>query len=411
MKRRSFLKTALAGAGLATTFGVPKLIQAQQPAEVPIALVIPLSGPTGSFGQNELRGWEIAVEEINQSGGIQSLGGAKLKAVVRDHQGQPRVGMAEVEKVASDKSIPLMVGCWSSAVTFPAAQIAEQYKLPMIIDIATQTDILRRGFKYVFRYLQPTDMKCDDMVRFSLEMGEKHNMMPKTAAVISRDDSYGKEAAEVFVASFEKRGIKVVEKVIYPSKVANLDVEVAKLKAAKPDLIYSVPFLADGVLLSKAMAAAKLDCMAYAALGGIGEPEFLNMVGPLAEGIFMQTNIDEDKMRPIDKALNEKMRAKYGVDNNQFAAALYGIVYLIKDVLERTGSVDREAVREAIATTNITSGNALAMPSDFIRFDERGENLGAMCILAQCFNKAWHTVWPFHMSKVHEGVWPMPKQW
>ncbi len=410
MKRRTFLKTALTGAGL-ITFGVPTLLQAQKQATVPIALVIPLSGPLGSFGQNELRGWEIAVEEINQSGGIKSLGGAKLEAVVRDHQGQPRVGMAEVEKVAGDKSIPLMVGCWSSAVTYPAAQVAEQYKLPMIIDIGSQTDILRRGFKYVFRYIQPTDKKCDDMVRFSVEMGEKHKLMPKSAAVISRDDSYGKEAADAFVKSFESRGIKVVEKIIYPSKVANLDVEVAKIKAAKPDLVYSVPFLADGVLLSKAMAAAKLDCMAYAALGGIGEPEFLNMVGPLAEGVFMQTNIDEDKIRPVDKALNEKMMAKYGVANNQFSAALYGIVYVIKDVLERTGSVDRDAVREAIAKTDITSGNALAMPSDFIRFDENGENTGAMCIVAQCHEKAWHTVWPFHMSKVRQGVWPMPKQW
>lgn len=411
MKRRDFLKSGLIAGAALSTFGVPLLARAtSKPATVPIALVIPLSGTLGSFGQNELRGWEIAVEEINANGGIQSLGGAKLEAVVRDHQGLPRIGMGEVEKVAADKRIPIMVGCWSSAVTFPAAQVAEQYKMPHIIDIGSQTDILRRGFKYVFRYIQSTDAKCADTVRFSVEMGKKHNLMPKTAAIIARDDSYGKEAAEAFASSFERHGIKIVEKIIYPSKVANLDVEAAKIKAAKPDLIYSVPFLADGVLLSKALAVAKVECMAYVALGGIGEPEFLNMVGPLAEGIFMQTNIDEDQSRDIDRRLNEKMMAKYGVHNNQFSAALYGIVYLIKDVLERAGTVGREAVREALAATNITSGNALAMPSKFIRFDENGENIGAMCLIAQCYQKKWHTVWPFELSKVRQGEWPMPKR-
>ena len=78
-------------------------------------------------------------------------------------------------------------------------------------------------------------------------------------------------------------------------------------------------------------------------------------------------------------------------------------------MLERAGTIDREKVREAIAKTNITSGRALTIPAKFIKFDEKGENLGLDIVMVQCFEGKYHTVWPSDFKGKYDPVWPMPK--
>jgi branched-chain amino acid transport system substrate-binding protein len=408
--RRTFIKGAGA-AGLAISgIGFPAVLQsAVKMSEVPIAAVEPMTGPTGSFGQNMMRGWNIAVDEINAEGGIKSFGGAKFKTELRDTQGNPRIGMAEVEKVAQDKRIPLMVGCWGSAVTYPATQVAEQYGLPHIVDIATQTDILRRGFKYVFRYAMDNERTCKNFVTFVEEIGKRSGQVAKRAALMSVDDNFGRDIAAGIKRGLEKTNQQVVEEIYHPLKTTNVDVEVAKLKASKPDVIYLTAFLNDVVLITKALYSQKVDTLGICTFGGTSQPEYLKMVGNLANYIYAQYKFDIDLNRPLEEDFEAKMMKLYDVHANPFSACGYGIVYLIKDVLERTGTVDREKVREAIAATNITSGKAMIMPGRFIRFDQNGENAGAMEYITQCLNGEWHTVGPVDLKLKHNPVWPAPR--
>jgi branched-chain amino acid transport system substrate-binding protein len=379
-------------------------------AEVPIAVVMPMSGPTGSFGQNALRGWEIAVDEVNSAGGIKSLGGAKIKTVLRDTQSTPRIGMAETEKVAQDKSIPIMVGCWGSAVTYPVSQISEQNGLPHLIDMATQTDILRRGFKYVFRLNMDVNRTGERFVELVEDMGKRTGHAAKRVAFISVDDNFGKACVHAVKSALKNTKQEVVEDIYYPLKVTNLDVEVAKLKAAKPDVIYMSNFLNDSVLLAKAFYAQKVDAMAYVSWGGgQGQAEFLDMVGNLANYSFMDSKFDYDMNRPVDKEFGDKLMKRFGIRINHYSTSMYGLVYLIKDVLERAQTIDRVKVRDAIASTNITSGPAMIIPGKFIRFDNNGENMGAADLFAQCIKKEWHTVWPIDWPRKYDPVWPQPK--
>jgi branched-chain amino acid transport system substrate-binding protein len=411
ISRRSFMKGA--GAGLAlSTIGFPAIVKsAAKLDEVPIALVIPLTGPTGSFGQNEVRGWEIAVDEINAAGGIKSLGGAKLKGELRDTQGTPRIGMAEVEKVAQDKKIPMMIGCWASAVTYPASQVSEQYGLPHLIDMASQADILRRGYKYVFRMIADSDRMAQRMVAYTVDAGKKTGQVAKRAALVSIDDNFGRSsAASLKLAIKAISNQEIVQEIYVPAKVTNVDVEIAQLKASKPDVAYLTNFLNDAVLVARALHAQKVDALGYVTFSaGYGQPEFTGMVGNLANYLCNISYFDFDLNRPMDKEFDEKLMKRYNVHASNFSASLYSLAYFVKDVLERTGTVDREKVRDAIAASNITSGPALLMPAKFIRFDERGENTGGAPLMSQCLDGKWHTVWPFDWPRQFEPVWPIPK--
>jgi branched-chain amino acid transport system substrate-binding protein len=201
-----------------------------------------------------------------------------------------------------------------------------------------------------------------------------------------------------------------VEELYVPGKVTNVDVEIAKIKAAKPDVLYLTNFLTDSVLVTRALYAQKVDVMSYVTFAaGYGQPEYIDMVGNLANYICNISYFDHDMNRPLDKEFEAKMMKQYNVHANHFSASLYALGYVVKDVLERAGTVDRVKVRDAIAATNITSGPALMMPGKSIRFDERGENIGAAPLIIQCLEKKWRTVWPYDWPRQLDPVWPIPK--
>jgi branched-chain amino acid transport system substrate-binding protein len=409
--RRTFIKGVGAAGLTVSTFGFPSVGRSANLSEVVIACVQPLSGVQGATGNNAIRGWNIAVDEINASGGIKSLGGAKIKTEFGDTQSTPRVGMAEIEKIARNKNVPVGVGCYQSAVTFPATQVAEQYGLPFIVDVSTQPEILRRGFKYVFRLGIPSDKMNEQSVDFVEAIGKKTGHFAKRAALLSLDDNYGRSSAEDYRNALKKKSKQeIVEEIYYPTKATNVDVEIAKLKAAKPDVVYLSGFVTDAVLIVKALSSQKVNLMgSINGGGGYVDPKFLEMVGPLANYLCAAAQWNYDMDKPMEAEFNNKMRTRYGVDANHHSAILYSCVYVIKDALERAGTIDRDQVREAIKNTSITSGRALTIPAKFIKFDDRGENIGFDILIAQCLEGKYHTVWPPEFKPKHSPVWPIPK--
>lgn len=335
--------------------------------------------------------------------------GAKIKTVLRDTQTTPRVGMAEYEKVAQNKNIPLLVGSYNSNVTYPSTQVSEQYGLPQLIGMASQATILEgRNFKYVFRTILNSRRMGTRMVDFVEAMGKKTGKVAKRAALLSLDENFGKSSAKAIIEAIQRgSNQKVVADLYNPLKVTNVDVEVAKLKAAKPDVIYLTNFTNDAILVTRALAAQKVDTMAYVTFGaGYVDPKYLSSVGKLSEYMIAITKFDYDLNRPMEQAFEAKMKKQHGVSVNHHSASLYAMAYIVKDVLERACTTDRNKVRDAIAATNLTSGNAMMMPGTSVKFGSDGEVDGAADIMAQVLKGKYRTVWPGGKLK---PVWPMPK--
>jgi branched-chain amino acid transport system substrate-binding protein len=411
ISRRTFIKTT--GAGLAvSTLGFPAIVRgAKKMKEVKIACVYPLSGGAGAMGTNAARGWHIAIDEINAAGGIKSLGGAKIKGLLGDSQSTPRVGMAEIEKVAMDKDIPAVIGCWQSAVTFPSTQVSEQYGLPHLVAVSTQPKICRRGFKYVWRLGMSSEHQNAGAIDFVLDMDKASGKGAKRVATLALDDNYGRSCSNDFKKGITKKSNQeIVAELYYPPKTTNLDVEIAKLKAAKPDVLYLTGYLTDANLVMRALHTQRVNTFGNVT-GGAGyvDPKFLEMVGPLANYLYSVASWDYEMSRDLEKEFNANIKKRYGVDANHHSALLYCAVYVVKDALERAGTTNRDAVREAMASTHITSGRAMTCPFKFIKFDERGENIGFDTLMAQVLDGKYRTIWPDEFRGKYKPVWPTPK--
>ena len=151
VSRRRFLQsTALGAAAAAGVLQAPAVLRAQG-AAVKVGILHPVSGALSYSGQQGRIGATLAIEEINAAGGIKSLRGAKIEAVLGDAQSTPEGGNAEVEKM-NGAGVAAIVGGYASGICLTASQTAARYDLPYIVDVGVVDSIVSRGLKNTFRF-------------------------------------------------------------------------------------------------------------------------------------------------------------------------------------------------------------------------------------------------------------------
>jgi len=148
MRNRPFVSTlASLLVGLAAFAGVGPAGAAD---EVRIGIVSPMTGPNAKFGQAQKNAVTMAAEDVNNAGGIRSMGGARIKLVFGDTRGEADTGVTETERLITREKAHALIGAFQSGVGFPSSAVAERHQVPWLT-FGTFDKITERGFKYVFR--------------------------------------------------------------------------------------------------------------------------------------------------------------------------------------------------------------------------------------------------------------------
>lgn len=381
--------------------------------EVKIGVILPLSGSLAKIGENIKDGLTFAADEVNADGGIKSLNRAKLRLIFADSQGKPEIGQTAAEQLIHKEGVSILLGCFQSSVTLPATAVAERYKVPFLVQSSVMVDITKRGFKYTFRANQPATVDAKTEVDFLEAVGKTTGMRAKTIALAYENSEWGQNHNELLKQYLKEAGFQVVFEESYAAHASDLTPLVLKIKKAKPDVLMLTPYLADAILLTKTIAKLKLDVMAVITPGGgQTDPSYLPSVGKLADYQFSaaEWHIGLLGSKPWAKPINDAFKARFGIDLSAFSAQAYSNIYIIKDVLERAASTDREKIRKAFTETNITGGRALIMPYKKIQFDKDGQNPYCNMVMLQALNGKYHVVFPFEVAEPnYQLVWPTPK--
>jgi branched-chain amino acid transport system substrate-binding protein len=368
--------------------------------KVKIGNVEPLSGPSASVGVQGKQAREMAVEEINAAGGIKSLGGAKLELVYADSKSDPTVGVTETERLINTEKVHIMTGCWNSAVTYPATQVAERYGVPFVVPVAVRDTITERGFKYVFRIAAKDSWWVRDQFRFLKDMQQEFNTQLKTVAFIFENGDWGTGFAEKWRQLAKQDGYQIVMDEPYPSTASDLTPVVTKLKNAKADIVMLVSNAADAILLTNTMAEMKVTPkVVLASGGGHADPKFLENAGKNALYLFDEVEWNTDVNKPGVKEANTKFKTKNGYDLAGESVDAYVAMYTIADALERAGSTDPKKLRDALAATKLSTGPGMITSYDAVEFDENGQNKNAGIVIVQVADIGGGkldrvTVWP-----------------
>ena len=420
--KRSFLwksaKATAAAVAMAGTLGSAALSStAQADGDVKVGYLIPLSGTAAaSIGQEMSRATHLAVKHINESGGIEALGGAKLELVEVDTRGDAQVAITEAERLINVEKVSTLIGAFQSSVTFPASAVAEKYQVPWIVDLSAKAEITERGFKYVFRPTQiPSSGNAASAADFIEWVGGATGTGPKTAAIVYENTDWGQDLANTMRDRLNKAGIEIVFDESYPPNSPNLRPLVVKLKGAKPDVISMTSYTGDAIQLQKLVAQLRVDTMGIiGSAAGHVDRTFIPTVGEKETNYVLSTNgwagYDSAITTPFAHRFWDDYVATHNADPTEFGVSAYADVWILKDALERAGSADPKAIRDALAETKMMDNDVAKLVGYDIAFDEKNQNTLKRFVVQQIQDGKYYTVWPEKLKpEGYEMVWPAPK--
>lgn len=381
--------------------------------EIRIGVLSPMSGPNAKFGAIQKNTLAMAVEDVNQAGGIKSMGGAKIRLVFGDTRGEADIGVTETERLITKEKVHALIGAFQSGVGFPSSAVAERYQVPWLT-FGTFDKITQRGFKYVFRAHANDSIKARTLIDGLATIAKRAGGV-KSAVIFSENTDWGKSVGDKQKGFLETQGVKVHFVEHYPYAAPDLTSMVVKAKGLKPELVVANSYLGDALLITRQMDEQELRPVVYAAGGGGHlQPDYLKGAGKLAEGIFAATMWDAavGKAVPWIKAENDRHVARFGMPMTEDSAGYYQGFQIIVDALERAKTSEAKALRDAIAATSITDINhkAMLMPYKQIKFDETGQNPFATAMVVQIQDGKFRLVYPEHVAEPDARViWPYPR--
>ena len=271
LTRRSLL--AGASAGLIATRA-----WAQQPSEVKVGLLVPVSGLYARPGAVMRDGAEMGVDHINAQGGIKSLGGAKLNLIISDVQSDTTVTRTETDRLITGNKLSAIHGCFASALTLIASEVAERAKVPLIT--GSSSDQLNKGRTYTFTPFA----RASQFAKAQLQMSRLVSDQPKVA-VIFENTAFGTSTSNGLKELAPGEGVEIVMFEPYSAGFTDASPLINKVKASGANALFSVSYLNDLILIVRTVKQVGLNIAINGGSGGFVIPDFYKNVGKLAEGL------------------------------------------------------------------------------------------------------------------------------
>ena len=306
-----------------------------------------LTGRTSNFGQSTKNGVEMAVAEINKTGGIN---GRVIRILSEDDEGRPEKAATVVTKLIDQDRVIALIGENTSGNTLAAAPKAQASHVPMVSPAATTPAVTQVG-DYIFRVCFIDPFQGAVMAKFAA-----NTLKAKTAAIMLDFNSpYSRGLTEFFERSFAQLGGKVVGKQSYTQGDRDYKGQLTAIRALNPDVIYVPGYYGEvGVIAKQAQQLG----MKAPLLGGDGwdATQLWELGGDALTGDFISNHYSVDDPSPLIQNFVKDYKARYGNVPDALAALGYDATKLLADALKRAGTTTGSRLRDAIAETKNFAG-------------------------------------------------------
>jgi len=385
----------------AATLAMPAILRAQ-PASVKVGLIHPVTGALAYGGQLCRLGGQTAIEDINAAGGLKSMGGAKLEALLGDAQGRPDIGASLVDQM-SEGGAAGFTGCFASPIALAATQAAAKYNLPFCIDSGLADSITARGLKNVFRLFPTASATTTDAMAALDAINKKAGSPAKTAIIVHEDGEFGTNTAKLLGAKLETIGIRLIETIPHATPTRDFSNIVLRIKAAKPDLVIPSNYNNEYVLLARTLVQQKIELASiFSVAGGGFNLRFAKEQPTVAENII-DFNHWYNPRSPRAAAFVKQFQDKGALFSFELLFGFFAMRFLA-DAMERAGSADKEKVVEALSTSTFNDDLLTYGPTKIVG----GQNQDAHATALQVQKGDIHVVFPEQFSDA-AAVFPRPK--
>jgi len=351
---------------------------------VKVGIVLPLTGPYAKFGEIEKNSFDLALEEINASGGIN---GKKLELVVKDDTGRPDVGRSVTEKLITKDEVIMIGGGYSSSVAYAVAGVCQRNKMPFLVNTGSADKITSSGWDYIYRLNPPVSHYADAVTTLLAEI-----IKPKTVAILHENSLFGIKGSKSFEKICRKGGYKVVLKKGYEHGGDDFKPILIRIKQLNPDIVYMVSYAMDASLLMKqAKELGLTPKMFIGGAGGFTLPEFVQNAGGASEKVI--SAVLWHQVFPFPGAMDyyKKYVTTYNTPTVYHGAEAYSACYVIADVLKRAKSFKNTDVKQALSETDMMT---VFGPVRFTTWGKMKNQNKAAAYVIQWINGKLELVWP-----------------
>jgi branched-chain amino acid transport system substrate-binding protein len=302
-------------------------------AQVKIGFINSITGPEAPIGENLTNGVDMAVEDLKKSG-------IAVTVVKQDDTGKPQVAMSALETLEAEQ-VAVLVGPYTSANANAVAKLAEQYKIPQVVPAAAKEEITKQGYRYVFRLNAPAHQYAQSLLDAALSFGK-----PKSIAFIYESTDFGNSVSAAGKAYAQAKGLQIVGDEAYQKGAADYRSTLTKMKAANPDLVFMVSYVADAILLMRQSRELGLKPQAF--LGGGAGFDTAQFEGEkdISTNVFSVTQWTPESSKPATE-FAERYKARYAKKPTYHAACAYAAMMVAGEVASKAGG-NRDKVREAL---------------------------------------------------------------
>ena len=306
-----------------------------------------LTGATATFGISTMNGIEMALDEVNESGGLL---GKTVRVIVEDDQGRPEEAQTVVTKLITRNRVVAVLGEVASSRTLAAAPVAQQYGIPMISPSSTNPAVTEVG-DFIFRVCFSDPFQGFVMAKFASQS------LQMTDVAVLRDikNDYSVGLADVFVENFVAMGGTIVADEGYSEGDTDFSAQLTSIRARRPQAIFVPGYYTEVGLIARQAKSLGIEAPL---LGGDGwdSPSLIEIGGEALEGSYFSNHYSVDDPSPAIQKFVSDYRARYGQTPDALAGLGYDAAQILFDAIRRAGSTDPTAIRDALAATSNFAG-------------------------------------------------------
>ncbi|MGY4688486.1 ABC transporter substrate-binding protein [Salibacterium sp. K-3] len=332
-------------------------------------ITIGAAWPFESQGDQFEEGLDLAVKEINDSGGIE---GHRLQIEKRDDEAEVTRGMEIAQSFAGDSDMLAVIGHRNSYVSIPASEIYEQAHMPMITPASTSPELINDSSNSVFRAIPSDDRIAQNLAEYGASQRYER------VVIYYGNHDYGQDLANAFETYAAAEGLSVVDRTSFLGNKLYREQLFEKWEDVQTDAVMIadnaepshqvIEMIREYGLEVSILAGNTLDT---ATAEQLFEPE---------EEIIVGSTFNKKREREVVQKFIETFEQQYGTEPNQYAAQGYSTIHILKEALQQVFK-NKEEISRVDVTQALHALEEVETVTGVHRFNEQGENMGDQVIL------------------------------
>src|SRR5579864_6803110 len=355
----------------------PAAAAAAGPADIPVGVVLPISGREAKPGQYQREGIELAIHEINQAGGVmvKQLGKKlPLREVFYDDGSDQAKSSGLVERAMTADGVIAVLGGYSTALGEAESVMPDRYQTPWITTGAAASTIFSRGYQWIFGTLSPTDLLGFTTAEFLgglVDRGKLHKGLKLALALENTDhgvdyekgiEKWNQEHPGYFTVVFSEK---------FDLGAPDFSGLLQKVKTAHADVFLADAHLQDYITMHRQYVQSGMyhQMISYGARGP--ESDARKALGDATNYIFAGIWWSAKLPYPQVKKFIASYQAFTGYPpDSWYPATAYDATRALAVSIERAGKLDKTAIRDQLRTVVLKDS---LLPGQVLRFGKNGQ--------------------------------------